>query len=668
MTHRDGNSGNRDTTLRVPTTTYLPPAPAHFSPCASSSAYSVPRRFGPTSSASTTTGTACRNDGKDYKIALNSICNRQETRQPVYRYTALPVSDIDEKVDPNAEPAQEEQPRRGWCQRWRARCCRNGEDTPNRRRWRILRRILLAFVFVHLVGHAFRYLRFRRHRNFYEPSTEGSPFNEYYTAQYHPERTEPDFYSADLADQDPVAQDLLDKFYYLFEWPNDGLGAPNQYDSLEDVIVPEDMLELTEVDAAVIAGERDMTLPEEIEMEDEDRGEGEDEDRGEGEDEDRGEGEDEGEGEGEDEGEDKQGSDEDEQGPDGRRHKHRKHHKDHKHPKHPHHKHPPPSPHPRPHPHPPHRKPKIECKDKDLTPWKGPTEFTFSPDEYKSVGVLLDGGVLPLASVKVTQLTAESTSSLVTIKLSVLLGDKHQQRNVAATAFDHNGAYVVEITTPKHRREGKPSTKNCIKIAIEVIFPAGLTNYDALKLRLSSAVVKGYGLDGIKFENVTAGVGHGALLFQVRFNVLSESPRETLVEPGLTVSLYFPPKQQINAENVRLGAIRGIIRGHFDIGNNVTVGTVHGFSHINVNPTGEDIRVKASAVSGIVGVQIPSDAYEGRFVLATLFGRPIIQAPNPADIHIERLRYNYKVGYYKNKTDSIAILTAKHGAVNLTFV
>ncbi|RUS26602.1 hypothetical protein BC938DRAFT_470536 [Jimgerdemannia flammicorona] len=55
MTHRDGNSGNRDTTLRVPTTTYLPSAPAHFSPCASSSAYSVPRRFGPTSSASTTT-------------------------------------------------------------------------------------------------------------------------------------------------------------------------------------------------------------------------------------------------------------------------------------------------------------------------------------------------------------------------------------------------------------------------------------------------------------------------------------------------------------------------------------------------------------------------------------------------------------------------------------
>ncbi|RUS23471.1 hypothetical protein BC938DRAFT_475099 [Jimgerdemannia flammicorona] len=133
--------------------------------------------------------------------------------------------------------------------------------------------------------------------------------------------------------------------------------------------------------------------------------------------------------------------------------------------------------------------PKIECKDKNLTPWDGPVKFLFLPDEYKSVAVLL----IPPASVKVTQLPAEDTTAHVAIKLSdpLILGDERQQRSVSVTAFDHNGAYVVEIATPKHRPKGKLSTKDCHR---------GRLPRRAYQLRRpepapSSTIVKGYGLE-----------------------------------------------------------------------------------------------------------------------------------------------------------------------------
>lgn len=54
------------------------------------------------------------------------------------KYTAIPVSDPDEKVDPNAPVEHPEEPeqhqcqnrRRGWCGRWRERrALREGQDT-----------------------------------------------------------------------------------------------------------------------------------------------------------------------------------------------------------------------------------------------------------------------------------------------------------------------------------------------------------------------------------------------------------------------------------------------------------------------------------------------------------------------------------------------------------
>ncbi|RUP44325.1 LOW QUALITY PROTEIN: hypothetical protein BC936DRAFT_149629 [Jimgerdemannia flammicorona] len=263
----------------------------------------------------------------------------------------------------------------------------------------------------------------------------------------------------------------------------------------------------------------------------------------------------------------------------------------------------PPHPHPHPHPpHPPYRKPppKIECKDKNLTPWDGPVKFLFLPDEYKSVAVLL----IPPASVKVTQLPAEDTTAHVAIKLSdpLILGDERQQRSVSVTAFDHNGAYVVEIAvrincillqpchvlrassltsvpcihfvrTPKHRPKGKLSTKDCHR---------GRLPRRAYQLRRpepapSSTIVRATGWNGIRFDN-----GIATAPCCSRF-----------------ISTCFQSRH-VKQNQRREPSPRRIIRGHFDIDRRHRPWVL---SH-PLQPTDEDIKVKASAVSGIAGVRI----------------------------------------------------------------
>lgn len=209
-------------------------------------------------------------------------------------------------------------------------------------------------------------------------------------------------------------------------------------------------------------------------------------------------------------------------------------------------------------------------------------------------------------------------------------------------------------------------------INIDITLPAGLDTFGNFSLRLSHAVVKALNLGDIFFENFNVGLGRGVLV-----------------------------SRHVSASNVRIGVVKGLIRGWFDVVNNATFGIVKGKSHVRVNPVGDVLRVRAAVVSGAVAVNIvslffisiahlllqflilcptnivltpgkkkkkqPADVYEGRFVLGSLFSHPTISAPEPGDIHVEKLRPNFKAGYYKTKTDSIAILSAKHGKVNLTF-
>ncbi|RUS18804.1 hypothetical protein BC937DRAFT_88317, partial [Endogone sp. FLAS-F59071] len=548
------------------------------------------------------------------------------------KYTVIPVSDPDEKVDPNAPPEEPEQHecqnrRRGWCRRWRERrALREGQDDPQRNRWRIVRRIFLAFILIHLAKHAFRG-RFEWHdRGFRFDDSMAIGGDDIY-ALYDPTFEDPKFYGTDLADQDPIAQELLQEFSYVFHSQEDLLDI-GSYNSLDDRWTD-------------LRSENDpLDFPEDEPREDEPR---EDEPRDDPldfpEDEPR---EDEPEVSEPEEGEPEEGEPEEGEPEEGEPEEGEP--KDPDHPRHPHPPHrrpgPPGPPHRRPpHRRPPHRRPHHpHCNKTNLVPWDGPSGVTFSPYEFKSFAILLNGANPPPAIVKIRQLEESDATEHITVNYTILVGDEKLNNVVSTSAYDYEGTFVVEINTPKQRPHGPPSSKNCIKISIDVTFPAGLDTYGNFSLRLSHAIVKAHNLGDIKFENFNAGVGRGALLFR-----------------------------HVSASNVRIGAARGFIRGWFDVANNATFGTIKGASHVRVNPVGDVLRLKAAVVSGAVAVNIPADVYEGRFVLASLFGHPTITAPEPGDVHVEKFRPNFKAGYYKTKTDSIAILSAKHGKVDLTF-
>ncbi|RUS14708.1 hypothetical protein BC937DRAFT_93441 [Endogone sp. FLAS-F59071] len=507
------------------------------------------------------------------------------------KYTAVPVSDRNEKVDPNPQPEEQSEPRcpfrlfRGSCRRWRG----DGEEPPNRRRWRIVRRIFLTLVLFYYISQALRAGFSQLIRRY---GMQGSSYMvENLVDSPNPYFQGAEIYGAGPLQQDRFAQELFDEFHYIFASPESALDLDGYLPRSQAFNFPEDPLDYPEDELVFpfghgqapgfpsIPSTEDGNPPDFL-LETDDST----------------------------------------------------------------------APYYRPdvvdfilsndRPHPPHRKPPHRkhphhCNNTDLIPWDGEKEFVFSPDDFQSFVVSLHGTGRPPAFVKIHQLDSDDLTEEITVKVSALVSSKKLNNLLTASAFDHEGTYIVEINVrdkPKHH-----GPKDCIKIKIDITFPAGLSNYGSLNLRLSGAVIKAH-LEGIQFSSVNIGLGRGAIL-----------------------------SKQINADNIRLGAVKGFLHGRFDVGTNFTASTISGFSPVYINPTGDFVHIKATTINGIASVKLVN-AYEGHFALTTVWARSTIHAPDPSDIHIEKLTHNIKAGYYKSKTNNKIYISATHGHANLTFV
>lgn len=308
------------------------------------------------------------------------------------------------------------------------------------------------------------------------------------------------------------------------------------------------------------------------------------------------------------------------------------------------------------------------CKDENLV--SETTTINFSPDEFQSASVILDGYVW--GKVNVTQATSEDVSSdEVKVEVTILSSTEKLGKAVSITSFDHEGKYTVEVKAPHHRpsphhphggfrhhgfgrfppspphmeMEEEPSDKPkhrrerpCLKAHITVIFPAGMKYYKDLDLHLRAAFVTS-SLQELTFGKFRAGVGRGRVHFD-----------------------------DLTGEELHIAAVRGLITGSYKVSKLIGLGSFGGAQNVTVTPTSNNVTIKAHTLNGISSVKIPAKEYEGNFAVAAFAGTPTVQAPNPADIHVTKLRPYLKAGYYKQKSASAVVLSATHGIASLEFV
>lgn len=162
------------------------------------------------------------------------------------------------------------------------------------------------------------------------------------------------------------------------------------------------------------------------------------------------------------------------------------------------------------------------------------------------------------------RLLKSSDESVQDVKVNVTLytGRDDLQKEVKLSAFDHEGQYAVQIERghfkgrrphppppppphgprhPPHRggdddeddneeqeeikggdheedREDRRK-ENCLVYNVNIEFPANVDYFEDLQLHIKAAqrIQGGEGIEGIEFGSVKAGLGYGAIIFDVSF-------------------------------------------------------------------------------------------------------------------------------------------------------
>ncbi|CEG62841.1 hypothetical protein RMATCC62417_00102 [Rhizopus microsporus] len=279
------------------------------------------------------------------------------------------------------------------------------------------------------------------------------------------------------------------------------------------------------------------------------------------------------------------------------------------------------------------------------------TVFAFKTDDYKKAKFFLNGHFNRGGHVRVSK-SKDASVDFVKVNVTIYAGRSELRSEAQISAFEHEGDYVVQLERdPKHppppfpfppphhhHRHHKPKQEDCLVYSVDIEFPQNTEYYEELQFHVKQTqrIEGGHGIEEISFGTIKAGLGRGAIIFD-----------------GL------------KAKTIKLGVLRGVVMGNYQPEEKFLAGSVHGATKVKLEPTGEHFNVTAASTFGPASVDLPADSFSGDFGLFHFFGpAPTIEAPNPEDIHVTKLKHGVKAGYYKEEhTGSRVIISAKfHGA------
>ncbi|KAI9276704.1 hypothetical protein BDA99DRAFT_493926 [Phascolomyces articulosus] len=293
------------------------------------------------------------------------------------------------------------------------------------------------------------------------------------------------------------------------------------------------------------------------------------------------------------------------------------------------------------HPRPPRRH-ETFCKPEELL--ASSSIFTFSPDEYKRAAVYLDGAFSHGGVVTVDRASEDDSNEDIKVNVTTFVGRKELKDAVSISGFDHEGQYSVQVKRKGgHRRSHhKPPVKeDCVTYSIRVVFPSHLESYEDLNLHIKKAlrIHTTTELSKLHFGAFKAGVGHGAIHFS-----------------------------DVKADTIYLATLYGVVLGDYSPDKVFASAAVHGASKVKIHPGSDSVNITSAAVVGPASAELPADGFAGNFVVSSWTGSPIVEAPNPDDVHVVKNRYTYKAGYYKEQnTESNVVVSSRHGDSELLF-
>lgn len=170
------------------------------------------------------------------------------------------------------------------------------------------------------------------------------------------------------------------------------------------------------------------------------------------------------------------------------------------------------------------------CKVEELEATS--TVFTFSPEDFQRTGIFLNGQFSRGGHVRLVKSSDDSVKD-VQVKVTLFSGRDELTKEVKLSAFDNKGRYDVQIERGRfgrhralenkdhhgghHDDDDERRKEDCLVYNVDIEFPSNIDYFDDIELHIKAAqrIQGGKGLEGIEFGTVKAGLGRGAIIFDV---------------------------------------------------------------------------------------------------------------------------------------------------------
>jgi len=269
------------------------------------------------------------------------------------------------------------------------------------------------------------------------------------------------------------------------------------------------------------------------------------------------------------------------------------------------------------------------CNPDDLLPWDGPSDFSFSPDDFGTL-VVSQTGRTDHGKIFLRQ---SSEVSEVTISLSILVADDKLASGIRVIVHkdETKGIYVLDVRSPFG-----PVGSECIKLVIDVTFPSDLESFKTF-IRGGNVDIVAHSVSNIDFENIALTTFNGTIDFK---SIWANKARFRTVHGHIKGSVY--------SEKLRVAAFVGAI-------------------DIEITPDITPVEIFARIAHGSAHIKVPGEFYSGLF---KVYGSEVnVEAEDTDSLVLEKSGKNHVVGYYKEKEGGkIIVLGGVHAIANLTFL
>ena len=162
------------------------------------------------------------------------------------------------------------------------------------------------------------------------------------------------------------------------------------------------------------------------------------------------------------------------------------------------------------------------------------TVFTISPETFQKTKFFLNGHFNRGGHVRISK-SNDASAKDIKVNVTTYANQSDVRSEAIISAFENEGNYIVQLERdhkhppPPAACHGplppppKPDQQHCLVYSVDIEFPQDTESYEVLEffVQQTQRLEGGKDIENINFGSIKAGLGRGAIVFDVKLNLIN---------------------------------------------------------------------------------------------------------------------------------------------------